>query len=70
MKDIYTAFCQEANGKGTIWIDQVVASCAEEAATEAQAKCAADWDYDPTDVHVLGIAQGKVDILQWDDLNE
>lgn len=68
MTKTYTAFCQQTNGIGTIWIDSVQAKDLEEAKIAAQANCAADWDYKPEDVHVLGIAAGSVTILDWEDL--
>jgi hypothetical protein len=67
---IYTAFCQQASGGGTIWIEQVQAADVEEATTVAKQACAEAWEYDLDDVHVLGIAAGNVDILLWDDLGD
>ena len=66
---IFTAFCQEADGSGTIWIGTVV--CEDDvmaAVSMAREACAADWDYDPEDVHVLGIARGEVEICHWVDI--
>lgn len=65
----YTAFCQDISGNGTIWIEAFTASDEGVAVAEARRRCAADWDYDPQDVHVLGIAKGDVKILYWEDLN-
>ena len=70
MAKIYTAFCQNANGKGTIWINPVEADSVEEAISEAQAACANDWGDALEDVHVLGIASGDVKIEHWEDLND
>jgi hypothetical protein len=64
----YTAFCQQADGKGTIWIGTVKAVGLDAASIVAQAYCATDWDCPSTDVHVLGIAAGDVEILVWNDL--
>lgn len=68
----FTAFCQQANGMGTIWIDQVQIEGDDvaEAAAAAVKACAEDWDYDEDDVHCLGLAAGSVDIVYWDDLND
>lgn len=63
----FTAFCQEAGGGGTIWIDQVQAESPELAADLAAINCAADWEFEPDAVHVLGIARGNVEILLWED---
>lgn len=71
----FTAFCQQADGKGTIWISDVEVDGndveeAAEAAVEAAIKaCAEEWGYDEDDVHCLGLAAGSVDIVYWDDLN-
>jgi hypothetical protein len=63
----YTAFCQGVGGSGTIWIDMVVAPSVELAIPLAKGACAADWDCPPDDVHCLGIAEGNVNILHWED---
>jgi hypothetical protein len=68
----FTAFCQQADGKGTIWIGTVEVeenSCTV-AAAAAREECAAAWGYDPEEVHCLGLAVGDVDIVYWEDINE
>lgn len=65
---IFTAFCQEASGEGTIWIDTVEADSADAAKDEARTKCAESWGYDPLCIHVLGIAEGEVKIAFWEDI--
>lgn len=69
MTKTYTVFCQEASGLGTIWISAVTAVDQEEAEEVGRAECAKDWERDESDVHVLGVATGDVEILMWDDLN-
>lgn len=68
-KQTYTAFCQDIDGRGTIWISDVEADSPESAAGEAREKCAEDWGCDVEGVHCLGIAEGNVNILLWDDLD-
>lgn len=63
----YTAFCQETNGTGTIWISAVEAENLEDAITNARKGCAADWNFPIDKVHVLGIAAGDVTIEYWED---
>lgn len=65
---IFTAFCQQASGGGTIWINAVEADDEDAAAAAAVEQCAADWGWDPKDVHLLGLAEGDVKILRWEDL--
>jgi hypothetical protein len=64
----YTAFCQQTNGKGTIWVSTVKAMDGDAAIDVARADCAAEWGFAIEDVHVLGIAAGDVEILLWDNL--
>ena len=66
----FTAFCQDANGTGTIWIDKVQATSIEKAATVARETCAQDWGCDPEQVHCLGLATGDVQIVHWEDLGD
>ncbi len=71
MTQTYTAFCQQANGEGTIWIDSVEADDLEEAIFKAQVKCSSDWgveSYAPEDIHVLGLAEGTLNIVYWSDI--
>lgn len=73
MIQTYTAFCQEASGTGTIWIDTVEAESLDAAIISARAACAEDWGADifaPEDIHVLGVAEGDTTILYWRDLND
>ncbi|QGQ72497.1 hypothetical protein [Halomonas sp. PA16-9] len=48
---VYTAFCQESNGHGTVWISPVEVDAQsdrdselQDAATQARYACAHDWD--------------------------
>lgn len=64
----YTAFCQQANGRGTIWIEKVEAATTEEAIEVARQSCADAWEYDDVeDVHCLGLATGDIQIVHWED---
>jgi hypothetical protein len=75
----FTVFCQEADGTGTIWISSVQARDLEDAKLVGLQECADDWGYsdDPdnedacgtlSDIHVLGVAEGTVKILDWEDI--
>lgn len=64
----YTAFCQESDGTGTIWIDTVEAESVEDAKERAIAKCSFDWNFDPLSIHCLGIAAGDCKIHFWKDV--
>lgn len=65
----YTAFCQQDNGRGTVWIGTVEAVDQEQAIDAARDQCAIDWEWDPERVHCLGLALGGVTILYWDDID-
>ena len=68
---LYTAFCCENTIGGTIWIDtiEVPFDCDVIAATDiARQVCADCWEYNIDDVHCLGLAEGNVNILYWEDL--
>ncbi len=64
----FTGFCQAATGKGTIWIEAVEAVDADHAKKLARQACADAWEYKLDRVHVLGIAEGDVEIVDWHDL--
>lgn len=66
----FTAFCQDSSGQGTIWISTVLALTVASATRKARIACAKDWGTSFTYIHVLGIAEGDVKILEWNDLNE
>lgn len=64
----FTAFCQEADGTGTIWIQQVKAETIADATAAARRDCAENWGFDVDQVHCLGLAQGDCRIVHWQDL--
>lgn len=64
----YTVFCCDPCGGGTVWIDNVEASTLARAKKIGREKCAADWSCKPSEVHVLGVAYGDVDIAFWEDV--
>ena len=69
----FTVFIREADGTGTTFITSVEAETIEEAKEQALDECAESWGsgdepWDRDDLHVLGVAEGDVEILEWDDL--
>jgi hypothetical protein len=64
---IYTAFCQEANGTGTIWVDSVRAKTQEKAGITAIRRCADAWKLEPDQVVLLGLIKGNPPVKMWDD---
>lgn len=72
----YTAFCRQADGKGTTWIAAYKSpfniTDADESGlcsviSDAVADCAQTWGYAEADVVCVGVVRGTVDVIQWDD---
>jgi hypothetical protein len=72
----FTVFCQQADQLGTIHIDSVEAADLESAIQAGRAQCLTDWNggasgpdapFTLEDIHCLGVAQGDVTILHWQD---
>lgn len=66
----YTMFCKQSNGKGTMWIQSVAACSTKEASAIALDECADAWDFDTDDIRVVGIAEGDINILEWEDFDD
>lgn len=68
-KVTYTAFCKEATGYGTTWIDAIEVDpdlSIEEVIKAARRACAEAWGFDVELVHCLGIAEGEIQLLFWE----
>lgn len=72
----FTVFCQQADQLGTIHIDSVEAVDLASAIQAGREQCLADWNGGSTgtdapftleDIHCLGVAEGDVRILHWED---
>jgi hypothetical protein len=72
----FTVFCQQADQLGTIHIDTVEATDLDSAIQAGRVQCLADWNgsaseseapFTLEDIHCLGVAQGDVRILHWQD---
>lgn len=64
----YTVFCQNAlEVGGTTWIAAIEADSVDEAKEEALDQCAESWCMSNSDICVLGVAEGDVNILEWND---
>lgn len=69
-KTTYTAFCKEASGYGTTWIDTIKVDrklTRGQVVEAARQACADAWGFDVERVHCIGIAEGDVTILHWED---
>jgi hypothetical protein len=73
---LFTIFCQEIDGNGTIHIASVEAADLESAITAGKQQCIDDWSGGSTPdespwtmetVHCLGVAAGNIQILHWED---
>lgn len=68
----YTTFCQQKDRGGTIHITSVDADDVQQAIERGIAECWDDWggddgEYELSDIHCLGVAEGDVTILHWED---
>ena len=64
----YTVFCRCITGEGATWIDCVQAVSLEHAKLVGRMECAEAWGReDIEEIHVMGVAEGDVNILYWED---
>lgn len=68
----YTVFVRQFDNMGTTHVDCYSAETVEDAKTQALAQVMADWgdDYSADDLHILGVAKGDVELVEWDDLGD
>lgn len=66
---IYTVFCSQSNGEGTMWIGNVTTSATDLASIRDMAcnQCAIDWDTDADDIVCVGVIEGNAKVLSWED---
>jgi hypothetical protein len=71
----FTIWICEANGTGSHYVTLIEAEDIETAKAEALAECSREWSdgtsedpsYPVEDLHVLGVAEGDVTLLEWAD---
>ena len=68
--NIYTVFCCHTDSPGEVWIEAIKAESALLAKVIAVERCARDREGFEDDIHVLGVAAGIVEILEWNDLTK
>jgi hypothetical protein len=75
----FTVFCQQADQLGTIHIDSVEAADLASAIQAGREQCLADWNGGATgadppftleDIHCLGVSEGNIGILHWEDQSD
>jgi len=64
---MFTVFCRDADDTGTTFITSVEADNIDQAKKDALEECASAWEQDVTSIRVVGVAEGDVNILEWDD---
>lgn len=69
LENNYTVFCVESGleSGATVWIGAVSAMSKKEAMQFAIENCADDWEMEPADVVALGVVEGDINVLAWDD---
>jgi hypothetical protein len=64
----FTAFCRERGSAGGTWIRQIQAADADDAWHVARRLCREQcYLEDESQVEVLGIAEGEINITKWHD---
>jgi len=67
-KRMFAVFTVDANGDHpTTYITSVEAADMDEAKRLAVEETAAAWEQDASEIRVLGVAAGDVEILEWND---
>lgn len=61
-------FVREGDNSGTTFISSATAATQEDAVSAVVEECRECWDGYLGELHVLGVAAGDVEILDWDDL--
>ena len=67
----FTVWVQQDDGRGTTHIASYEAKDETDAADQALNQVCADWGRPPearATLHVLGIARGKIALLEWNDI--
>jgi hypothetical protein len=65
----YTVWITESDGSGTAHVSSHRAKSPDGAVRQAIDETAADWGgWNKTDLRVLGIATGVVELIEWNDL--
>lgn len=64
----FTVFVRASNNTGTTYITTVEAADTEEAKRIGLAECQDEWGYPEDHLTVVGVAEGDVNILEWDDI--
>lgn len=63
----WTIWVKQSNGEGTTHVSAHRAATLAEATAAAIEETATDWQADIEDLEVLGIAEGDVEIVEWND---
>jgi hypothetical protein len=75
-QNTFTVFCKQADQLGTIHIDTVEAMDLDSAIEAGRMQCLAEWNggasgsdapFTLEDIQCLGVAEGDVHILHWQD---
>lgn len=69
----YTVWICEADGSGTTHVSSHDAKDPQDAAEQAIAETLTDWDWtdeQEEELHVLGIAKGDIELIEWNDISD
>lgn len=64
----FTVFCRDlSDATSTTFIEAVEADTAASAARAVREACADAWEFEVSDVSVIGVCEGDVSVLEGDD---
>jgi hypothetical protein len=66
-KDRFTVWVSDKHGHGTHFVQAFIAATADEAKAAAIRECCACWDREPDEVEILGVAEGDVNVIEWNE---
>jgi len=68
IEETFTFWIAQANGEGTHYVTAVTSHRLGSAKIEALNDCAEDWQCEADTLHILGVAKGDIEILEWDEV--
>lgn len=66
-KDRFTVWVADKHGYGTHFVQAFIAATVDEAKAAAIKECCACWNREPDEVEILGVAEGDVNVIEWNE---
>jgi hypothetical protein len=65
--DKFTVWVADKHGHGTHFVQAFIAATADEAKAAAIKEACDHWDREPDDVEILGVVEGDVNVIEWNE---